>query len=879
MGSHSYNHPTYGTQSADFSSTTYDWSAMPNSVSSSSSSAAKAAIAELSYHCGVSVDMDYSPSGSGASTADARDALVNYFRYKSTALYRSRSYYTTSAWTTLLTGELDNGRPVMYRGSLQNGSGGHAFIVDGYTGTDYFHMNFGWGGYLNGYFYLNDITPGTNNFNYLQAMITGIEPLANTAPTLAAPVNQSTNVCVSPTLSWNAVSGATSYRLQVSTSSAFTSTVYDNAALTGTSATINGLNRGSTYYWRANATGSGGTSGWSAPWSFSTRDVTISASGPTVFCEGGSVQLTGPSASGVTYQWLRNGNPISGAVQAFYVATESGNFTLQVNQGGCSTPSDPLTILVHPLPTAEITPQGGADICQGQSVTLDAVYVPVASYQWQKDGVDISGAIGGSYSVTENGSYTVSVSVSGCTSLSLPTNITVHPSDPDAFVWTGAVNSEWSAAGNWDSPCAVPGPGDDITIPAGVTPPASIPAMSLGNLTISNAAGMSLGGTVLVSGALTLQGGHLSLGDYDLVIEAGGSIAGAGGTRQIITDGSGMLRQLGIGSSGRAGAVLFPVAAVAGSYTPVTIINAASDNSYAVRVREGVLSNGSSGAPVSGGAVDRTWHLAEGSGQSNVTLQFAWTAGEEQTGFDRTQCFISRNDMGLTWDPLQQPAAAQGSGLITRFVSGVTTIGTMGTDFAIGSGGTLFPVEFLTLSAMEVDGFASVQWTTVNEVNNYGFRVEKRMAGGSDWAAAGFVAADRSASEWHAYAWTDDFPLAGPTEYRLAQIDLDGSVQYSGVLSVGDALAVSVSLSDVFPQPVAAGQTASLLLRGSTETSVNVTLYDALGRRLRVLYDGDVQAGSSRILQIGTETLRSGTYFLRLVSPDGAQTRRFVITD
>lgn len=879
VGSHSYSHPTYGTLSANFGNTTYNWSSMPNSINTNSSSAAKAAIAQLGYHCGVSVEMNYTPSGSGASTSDARDVFVNHFRYKTTAQYRTRGSYTTSTWTSLLTGELDNGRPVMYRGSMQNGSGGHAFIVDGYTGSDYFHMNYGWGGYLNGYFYLNDITPGSNNFTYWQGMITGIEPLASTPPTLASPANQSQGVCVTPTLTWNAVSGASSYRLQVSTTSAFTSTVYDNSAITGTSATVTGLTRGATYYWRANANGSAGTSNWSPVWSFTTRNVSLSASGPTVFCEGESVTLSGSTSAGGSLQWLKNGSPLMGGTQSSYVATESGSYVLAVTDNGCTTQSDPLTVTVTPLPAAQISVQGGSNICQGQSVTLDADYVAGATYQWQKNGGDISGAIGGSYSVTEDGSYTVQVSISGCSSTSLPASIVVHPSDPDSFVWTGTTSSDWSTTGNWDSPCAVPGSGDNVTIPSGVTPPASIPTMSLGNLTINNAAGVSLGGTVLIAGTLTLQNGDLSLGDHDLVIEAGGSIAGAGATRRFVTDGSGALRRLGVGSNGISGPVLFPVSADGNSYTPVTITNAATDNSYAVRVSDGVLSDGSGGTPVSTGVVDRTWFIAEGTGQSNVTLQFAWTVGEELSGFDRTQCFVSRNDLGSGWTGLQQPASAQGSGLITRYLSGLTGIGNLEVPFSIGSGGTLFPVEFLSFGATVEDGHAVLQWTTVNEVNNYGFRIEKRHGSQHEWSSAGFVPAGDVASERHSYAWRDAASLAAPTEYRLAQIDLDGSVFFSDVLKVDAAPAAALSLDAVYPQPLPTGATASVLLRNAEATEVRLALYDALGRLRQVLFEGALPAASSRVLTVPTTGLRPGTYFLRLHGGTTSHTRKFVITE
>ncbi|MBE0643571.1 MAG: C10 family peptidase [Bacteroidetes bacterium] len=877
VGSHSYTHPTYGLQSADFGNTTYNWAAMPNSVSTSSSTAAKAAIAQLSYHCGVSVDMNYSPSGSGANTSDARDAFVNNFRYKSSAQYRSRSSYGTTTWTSLLVDELDHSRPVMYRGSEQNGSGGHAFIVDGYNGTDYFHFNFGWGGYLNGYCYLNDITPGSNEFSYWQGMITGIEPLANVAPTLAAPANQATEQCVTPSLSWNAVQGAISYRLQVSTSAAFSSTLYDNASLTSTSVSIPSLAPGVRHYWRVNVTSGAGTSPWSTAWSFYTREVTITPSSPTTFCEGGSVQLVGSTGTGVTYVWSRNSVPIASATQSTYTATQSGNYTLAILDNGCATYSDPVTVNVTPLPIAEITSPNSANICQGQSITLSATQAGGYTYQWRLDGTDLPGATGPVLSVANSGLYDVVVTSAGCVSTSTPVTIAVYPADPDAFVWTGAVSSEWSTNGNWDSPCALPGSGDNVTIPGNVTPPSSIPSLTLNNLTVNHPAGIALGGSLVIDGVLNLQSGSISLGDHDLVISASGSITGVGTARHIITNGNGVLRQLGIGSSGRTGAVLYPVGAMAGSYTPVTLANSAASNSFGVRVKAHVLSNGSFGTQVAAGVVDRTWVITAGSGQSDVSLMFAWTAAEELSGFNRAQCFVSRNDAGSSWDALQTPGATQGSGQVSRMISGITTFSQMGLPYAIGSEGTLYPVELINFAASLTDSSVRLDWSTVNEVNNFGFRIQRRGANITDWQDAGFVAADVSSVDLHSYAWIDPTPLPGSSEYRLAQVDLDGTVHYSTVLTVGAHAALPASLSMVYPQPLRSGDNASVTLSAHTDAALRLSLFDMLGREVQTLFEGSMPGGSSRVISLPTAGLRPGVWFLRLAVDNASQLRKFSI--
>jgi hypothetical protein len=167
IGSHSYTHYVYGLLSADFGAAVYDWTSMSNT-------SGNAEVAELIYHCGVSVNMNYSPSGSGAYTSDVATSLKTYFDYTKNLLFTSKSSYTDENWAKLLRAEIDEGRPLVYQG--YGPSGGHAFNIDGYQGTDYFHLNWGWGGSYNGYYYLNDLTPGSYSFTNGQATIVGVMP-------------------------------------------------------------------------------------------------------------------------------------------------------------------------------------------------------------------------------------------------------------------------------------------------------------------------------------------------------------------------------------------------------------------------------------------------------------------------------------------------------------------------------------------------------------------------------------------------------------------------------------------------------------------------------------------------------------------------------
>lgn len=186
-GYHSYNHSRYGTLSANFGSTTYNWSSMPNKVSSANS-----AVATLMYHCGVSVDMNFdigSRGGSGAYVITTQSpvthcteyAMEKYFGYKTSLKGVERKNYTTTTWLKALKDELNAGRPIVYAGF--GGGGGHCFVNDGYDNNDFLHFNWGWGGAYDGYFSVNALNPGgvgtgggTGGFNSGHQAVIGIEP-------------------------------------------------------------------------------------------------------------------------------------------------------------------------------------------------------------------------------------------------------------------------------------------------------------------------------------------------------------------------------------------------------------------------------------------------------------------------------------------------------------------------------------------------------------------------------------------------------------------------------------------------------------------------------------------------------------------------------
>ena len=172
-GSHSYTPQEYSypTQSADFENTYYQWSNMPNSVSYSNYQA----VALLMYHCGVAVDMNYGPGGSGATSSTVPGAMEEYFRYTdhSNHLYRDR--FTRDEWEEILISNLREGFPLYYSGA--EGNEGHAFVCCGYRESDRkFYFNWGWSGAGNNYYAIDALNTFNGTFNDYQSTIVDLIP-------------------------------------------------------------------------------------------------------------------------------------------------------------------------------------------------------------------------------------------------------------------------------------------------------------------------------------------------------------------------------------------------------------------------------------------------------------------------------------------------------------------------------------------------------------------------------------------------------------------------------------------------------------------------------------------------------------------------------
>ena len=129
--------------------TTIDWDNMLPQYPGDETETQIDAVATLSLLCGASIQMDYTAESSSGYTGRAAEAWKTYFDYDAALHIEERGGYRQAAWNQMVYDELAAQRPVLYSG--QSSDGGHAFVIDGYGGDDYFHVNWGWGGSSNDY--------------------------------------------------------------------------------------------------------------------------------------------------------------------------------------------------------------------------------------------------------------------------------------------------------------------------------------------------------------------------------------------------------------------------------------------------------------------------------------------------------------------------------------------------------------------------------------------------------------------------------------------------------------------------------------------------------------------------------------------------------
>ena len=183
------------------------------------------------------------------------------------------------------------------------------------------------------------------------------------------------------------------------------------------------------------------------------------------------------------------------------------------------------------------------------------------------------------------------------------------------------------------------------------------------------------------------------------------------------------------------------------------------------------------------------------------------------------------------------------------------------------------PVELVSFSANLKESFVQLNWKTATEVNNYGFEVQRKNVSG-EWKKVGFVKGNGNSNSPKHYTFSDKTVHSGKYFYRLKQIDIDGSFNYSKIVEVDVSAPVKYELSQNFPNPF--NPTTVIKYSIPEDNYVTIKLYNVLGKEIGTLVNDFKQAGKYKVSFDGSN-LPSGIYFYTIQSGNFRQVKKMIL--
>ncbi len=194
--------------------------------------------------------------------------------------------------------------------------------------------------------------------------------------------------------------------------------------------------------------------------------------------------------------------------------------------------------------------------------------------------------------------------------------------------------------------------------------------------------------------------------------------------------------------------------------------------------------------------------------------------------------------------------------------------------YAVGSLGlvlkyfdtTSVPVELISFEGRIENNKIILNWQTASELNNRGFEIEKSLDK-KVWFNIGFVEGNGTTTESNYYSFIDDEIISGTQFYRLKQINIDGSFEYSEIIEINTDLTITTfQLFQNYPNPF----NASTIINYQTplKSLINISLYDIKGEKILELVNEEKDTGLYHTT-LENLTLPSGIYFVSMITSKG----------
>ena len=185
----------------------------------------------------------------------------------------------------------------------------------------------------------------------------------------------------------------------------------------------------------------------------------------------------------------------------------------------------------------------------------------------------------------------------------------------------------------------------------------------------------------------------------------------------------------------------------------------------------------------------------------------------------------------------------------------------------------LVPVELVSFNASVNENSVSLNWATATELNNSGFEIERAL-NGSEFEKIGFVPGNGTSTETHSYSFVDQSLAAGSYTYRLKQVDLDGTYEYSNIVYVDIVTPIEFELSQNYPNPFNPSTSISFSIPEGSQVSLKI--YNSLGQEIKTLANQFMEAGVHTV-NFDAVGINSGMYFYRLDAGEFTQVRKMTL--
>ena len=185
----------------------------------------------------------------------------------------------------------------------------------------------------------------------------------------------------------------------------------------------------------------------------------------------------------------------------------------------------------------------------------------------------------------------------------------------------------------------------------------------------------------------------------------------------------------------------------------------------------------------------------------------------------------------------------------------------------------IIPVELVSFTSSIINSSINLNWITATELNNSGFEIEK-STDNTSWNKIGFVNGNGTSTEVHNYNFTDQNPFVGTSYYRLKQIDLDGTSEYSNIVEVIYGTVTDYSLEQNYPNPFNPSTTIKYSIK--EKSSVELKIFDLLGSEIALLVNEEKTAGNYDV-SFDASSLSSGVYLYTIKAGSFVQTRKMLL--